>query len=273
MRVTIIADNYVDSAGMIAEHGFACLIETGSERILFDTGQGSALINNLKTMGIDGKFDKIIISHGHYDHTGGISKSFDELSEYCSDIYASHNIFDEHLAQRPDGSYNFIGFEKGESDVASKYNLHFNDKLTEISENIYLSGVIKRYEAFDADKRLYVRIDGECCKDMFRDEQYLVIKTTDGIHLFTGCTHCGAINLLQHARELFPDDKLLSVTGGLHLFKSERSDVDRVITFLENESVEKIFTGHCTGLDAAIQMQNKFGDRVKITKAGMVYEL
>ena len=272
MKITIIADNYVDTASLVAEHGFSCLIEVYGTKILFDTGQGQALLNNMKQLDIPKELDMLVFSHGHYDHTGGLDRYFDELSDYCSEIYASSYLFDKHLKKSGD-IYSYIGIEKTQDEIEEAFTLYMNDDLVEISDNIFLSGPIKRYEEFNADKLLCAHVDGEYGKDIFRDEQYLVIRTEDGLHVVTGCTHCGAVNLLKDVRVKFPDDKLLSVTGGLHMFRSEPWQTDHVIEFLETESVQSINTGHCTGLDAAMQMKQKLGDRVQITKAGMIIQL
>lgn len=257
---------------MVAEHGFACLVETGDKKILFDTGQGQALMNNMQHMDIAKDIDMLVFSHGHYDHTGGLTRYLKELSEYTSEIYASKHLFDEHYKE-VDSGYSYLGIGTERSEVEKLYNLHLNENKVEIADHIILSGPVKRFEEFNADKLLCARVDGEYGKDMFRDEQYLVIRAEKGIHVVTGCTHCGAVNMLKDIREKFPDDKLLSVTGGLHMFRSTEEQTEHVIKFLEAEDVESINTGHCTGLDAAIQMKNRLGERVTITKAGMVIQL
>jgi 7,8-dihydropterin-6-yl-methyl-4-(beta-D-ribofuranosyl)aminobenzene 5'-phosphate synthase len=273
MKITIISDNYVDTACLVAEHGFSCLIEAESSKILFDTGQGEALLNNMRRLNIPRDIGMIVFSHGHYDHTGGLSRYPDELAEYSKDIYASRYIFDEHLKKTKGGQYAYIGFEAERTEVEQKYKLHLNGSMTEISKNIFLSGPITRYEEFSADTLLYSKVGGEYGKDMFRDEQYLVVKVPEGIHIITGCTHCGAANLLMDAKDKFPETRILSLTGGLHMFRSKEQQVEHVIQFLEKEDVQSINTGHCTGLDAAIQMKQRLGERVSITKAGMVINL
>jgi 7,8-dihydropterin-6-yl-methyl-4-(beta-D-ribofuranosyl)aminobenzene 5'-phosphate synthase len=272
MKITIISDNYVDTACMIAEHGFCCLAETAGRRILFDTGQGDAVMNNMRVMGITGRFDMLVLSHGHYDHTGGLVRHYGELAEYVSDIYASRYIFDKHLKKIGD-TFSFIGFDIKQPDFEGELNLHLNDGLTEIADGVYLSGRIERFENFDADGLLYAAVDGEYGRDMFRDEQYMAVREADGLHIITGCTHCGAVNLLRDVRTKFPSDRIISVTGGLHLFRSDDWQVDHVIDFLKKEDVQYINTGHCTGLDAAIRMKQALGDRLRITKAGLVIQL
>jgi len=272
MKITIIADNYVDTACLMAEHGFSCLVESNGKKILFDTGQGQVLLNNMQALGVVKDIDMIVLSHGHYDHTGGFSEFFNELAFYSKHIYASEHIFDLHL-KKNGNDYSFIGFGTDQYKVEKHYKLHMNSEFTEISTGIYLSGSIKRFEEFDADKLLYSNIDGEFTKDMFRDEQYLVVRVEGGIHVITGCTHCGAVNMLMDVKEKFPDDMLLSVTGGLHMFRSDGGQVDHVVDFFEKESVKHIYTGHCTGLEAAMHMKNRLGDRVSITKAGMTINI
>lgn len=268
MKITIIADNYVDKADFLAEHGFSCLIETSDFDILFDTGQGVAFFNNLKQMNIK-HADFLVLSHGHYDHTGGLSRHLYDCAAITTDIYASRYIFDRHLRYDGDKTYDFAGFGSTKEDIGRAFKLHMNTGFTQIADNIFLSGTIDREVVFDADVRLYVEIDNIKQKDMFRDEQYLIIREEDGIHLVTGCTHCGAENLIHHAKKLFPDDKIASITGGLHLYRSTQAETEQVISMLEKEDIKTIATGHCTGIDAIFRMKSRLGDKVIFTKAGM----
>lgn len=272
MKITILADNYVDQACLRAEHGFACLVEANGVKILFDTGQGEALITNMKALDIPKSLDMIVLSHGHYDHTGGLSRFLDEVAEYSADIYASEKIFEKHL-KYDDSEYSYIGIERDRSELESRYSLHLNSGLTEIRKDIFLSGPIGRYENFDADLRLYAETEEGVARDMFRDEQYLLVRQEGGLHIVTGCSHCGAVNLVKDAHEKFPGEKILSLTGGLHLFRSDDEQTEHVISFLERENIQKINTGHCTGLDACMQMKNRLGTRVSVTKIGMVLEI
>lgn len=268
MKITIIADNYVDKTSYLAEHGFSCFIETSDYDILFDTGQGDAFINNLKLLQIK-HADFLVLSHGHYDHTGGLSHHLYDCAAIVDEIYASRYIFDNHLKLEGDHDYNFIGFGRTKDEISHVFKLHLNSGFIQIAENVFLSGTIERAVDFDADGRLYADINGSRQKDMFRDEQYMIIREDDGIHLITGCTHCGAENLIKHAKFLFPDDKIISLTGGLHLFRSTPEETERVIKVLEEEDIKIIATGHCTGVEAIFQMKNRLGDRVIFTKAGI----
>lgn len=268
MEIRIITDNYTDSLGLLAEHGFSCLIKVKDRTILFDTGQGEGFINNIRLMDIR-KADAIVLSHGHYDHTGGLSKHLAECAEISKDIYASKYVFDNHLKMDDGKTYDFIGFGGQRSEVERRFRLHLNTELTEIFPDIFLSGTIERSFEFDSDGKLYAEIDGVTAKDRFRDEQYMIIRDNDGIHLITGCTHCGPENLINHAKKLFPEQKILSLTGGLHLFRSDGSYTEKVISVLRNEDIKTIATGHCTGIDAVFAMKKALGDRVHFTKAGM----
>ncbi|MGE4318109.1 MAG: MBL fold metallo-hydrolase [Deferribacterales bacterium] len=268
MKITIIADNYVDKSSYLAEHGFSCFIETADFDILFDTGQGDAFINNLKLLNIK-HADFLALSHGHYDHTGGLSRHLYDCAAITTDIYASRYIFDNHLRKNPDGSFDFNGFGSSRDEISDNFKLHLNTGFTQIAENVFLSGTIDREINFDADALLYAEIDSHTRKDMFRDEQYMIIREEDGIHLISGCTHCGAENLLRHAKKLFPDDRIISLTGGLHLYRSTQDDINSVIEFLEKEDIKIIATGHCTGIEAIFQMKSRLGDKVIFTKAGM----
>ncbi|WP_303850323.1 MBL fold metallo-hydrolase [Seleniivibrio woodruffii] len=269
MEIKIIADNYVDSTGLLAEHGFSCLITAKGKTILFDTGQGDGFINNIRRMNIT-YADCIVLSHGHYDHTGGLSKHLAECASISGDIYASKYIFENHLKlDNGKTEYDFIGFGGTRGDIERRFRLHLNKEITEIYPDIFLSGVIERSIEFDADGKLFAEVDGITAKDRFRDEQFLIIREDEGIHIVTGCTHCGPENLINFAKKLFPDKKILSLTGGLHLFRSDGSYTQKVINVLRCEDIKIIATGHCTGLDASFAIKAALGEKVLFTKAGM----
>ncbi|MGE4265880.1 MAG: MBL fold metallo-hydrolase [Deferribacterales bacterium] len=269
MEIRIITDNYVDSTGLLAEHGFSCLITAKGKTVLFDTGQGDGFINNVKQLGIENA-DCIALSHGHYDHTGGLSKHIAECAEISGDIYASKYIFENHLKlDNGKTTYDFIGFGGTRGDIERRFKLHLNKGMTEIFPDIFLSGTIERTVEFDSDGKLFAEIDGITAKDKFRDEQFLIVREDEGIHIVTGCTHCGPENLINFAKKLFPYTKILSLTGGLHLFRSESSYTQKVIAVLQAEDIGTIATGHCTGIDASFAIKSALGDKVIFTKAGM----
>ena len=273
MKITIISDNYVDGACLVAEHGFSCLIESNGKKILFDTGQGNALLNNMKHLSIKKNIDLLVFSHGHYDHTGGLTKYFHEMMEYTEEIYASEHIFDNHKKMMSGGNYAYIGVPGEQAYIEKHYNVHYNTEMCEIMPDVILSGPIKRYEEFNADSLLFIREGDEYHKDMFRDEQYMVVREEVGIHVITGCTHCGAVNLLKDVAEKFKGEKILSLTGGLHLFRSNQNQIEYVIDYLKNADIKKINTGHCTGLEASILMKQELGEKMTITKAGLILSL
>ncbi|ADD67908.1 beta-lactamase domain protein [Denitrovibrio acetiphilus DSM 12809] len=273
MKITIIVDNYVDTACLLAEHGFACLVEANGKKILFDTGQGEVLLKNMEHIGVEKDLDMIVFSHGHYDHTGGLCKNMHTLSGYTKEMFASEFIFDDHLKKGDRSEYSYIGIGATEEGIRDMYNLHLTSGLTEIADGIYLSGTIGRVEEFSADKLLYSCINDRYCKDMFRDEQYMVIKDGSGVHVITGCTHCGVVNLLADVRTKFPDEQILSLTGGLHMFRSTDEQISHIIEHLKREGINRIFTGHCTGLNAAFKMQKSLGETVTIAKVGMQFSL
>ncbi|MEF3254482.1 MAG: MBL fold metallo-hydrolase [Deferribacterales bacterium] len=266
MRVTFLVDNYVDQPSLKAEHGFSCLIEFNGKKFLFDTGQTDAVFENAKKIGVDLKtLDFIVLSHGHYDHTGGLISILDKSVK----VYASEKIFMEHLRQNKDGSYCYIGINRYIVKNFSK-NFIFNEDLLEIENNIFISGTIKRKVEFDSDKNLFKNVDNAIAKDDFPDEQYLVVKEDEDFSIFTGCSHAGIVNILEDFYEKFGNKRINFLVGGFHLFRSSYDEVNSVIDYLMGKEIRHIFTGHCTGLEALLQMKLKLGGRLVPIKVGMV---
>ncbi len=272
MKITFLTDNYVDAAGLKAEHGFSCYIEYKDTKILFDTGTTMTAVENAKQIFRElPKADFAVLSHGHYDHTGGLQYSFDEIHQITNKIYCHKYIFDNHLKESKYG-YQFIGFEVDKEKFNDKFELIQNEEFTEIKENIYLSGTVKRYFEFNADLKLIAKINGEYIKDPFRDEQYLIIDD-NGLIIISGCSHSGIINIIEHAKHLFPGEKIKAVIGGFHLFRSTKEQMDETIDYFKQNNVEKIITGHCTGLNGLFAFNRNFPDNFIPIKVGLNLEL
>jgi len=272
IKITVLADNIVDRAGLIAEHGLALLVQTEDKNILFDTGQGHAIENNMKVLGLDKiEIDKVILSHGHYDHSKGLTDALPRI--FGKKLYCHGNIETKHLRKSDDGDHKFIGLAKSVNELSKHYHVEINHDPVCIYDNLHLSGTVKRYTDFDSDQLLLCEHDEGLSKDMFIDEQHLTIDDKDGLVVITGCSHCGIINVIEHTKEHFPGKHIKAVIGGFHLFRANENEIDQVIEYLNENRIDKVLTGHCTGFDASFRLKLKLGDRADILKVGAVFEL
>lgn len=268
MKITFLTDNYVDTPSLKAEHGFSCLIEFEQYRILFDTGQTDTMVHNMKVIFGDlPKLDGLVLSHGHYDHTGGLSNNFEDIMSMTKRVFCHEYIFENHLKQN-NGQHEYIGMTVDLSLGSGCFEFIQNNKFVNIFDHVYLSGSIKRSISFNADEQLYAEVDGKCIKDPFRDEQYMIIED-NGLVIITGCSHSGIINIIKHAKTLFPHRHIRAVVGGFHLFRCNQKQMDETVNFLKNENIDTIITGHCTGLSGLFALKEMMGNKIIPIKVGL----
>ena len=262
LDITIICDNYVDKPVLKAMHGFSCLVEYQGVSIILDTGQGGDFVENITQLGIHKyRIDALVLSHGHYDHTGGL-KFLNRNNSYK--VFAHKNIFTNHLRKQSDG-YKKIGIQK--ENIPENVQFELFDEKMEIFKNIYISGsIIKRYN-ITRDENLFCEINGSYEKDPFMDEIYVALETKKGLVIFTGCSHAGIENIIEDAEEKFQRD-IYGIVGGLHLFRSEMSEIEGVASYINGKNIKKIITGHCTGLEAIGVFKSILGDKVRFSKVG-----
>ncbi len=271
-RITIICENTVSIKGGIGEHGFAAFLETERGNYLFDTGRGDGLIGNLLAFDKDPlSIQKIILSHGHPDHTGGLADILELLGEV--EIWAHPGIFIDRFKITKVGGKEkkqFVGIKFRRAyleSLGAKFVL--DKKFRELTADIYLTGEVPRRSSFETgDPRLFAEAGGQLISDPFSDDQSIVIQSEKGLVLLLGCAHSGAINILEYAREKTGVDRVFAILGGTHLDFASAAQMEETIALLHKYKIERIGVSHCTGPRAASRLYAEFGDRFFFGQVG-----
>jgi 7,8-dihydropterin-6-yl-methyl-4-(beta-D-ribofuranosyl)aminobenzene 5'-phosphate synthase len=252
MKIHVLMENTSCSAKFLAEHGLSLLIETGSRRILFDTGASPAFADNAERLRIDlNTVDAAVLSHGHYDHGGGISR-FLQLNQHAP-VWISPHAFLPH--------FNASGKDIG---LAPELAVHerlrtTHDDITELYEGITLHSAATLPNTYPAEGAgMETIINGQRQPDDFRHEQYLLIQENGKRVLISGCSHRGILNIATHFRA----DVLV---GGFHFMKaSPVADAPRLqaVAELLLELPTCYHTGHCTGDAAFCLLKQRMGERL-----------
>lgn len=271
VKITTLTENTVPmSKGLIGEHGISFLIETDSNKILFDTGQGLALINNAMVLGVDlKKINTVVLSHGHYDHTGGLKNLLEYNAGFT--LFAHPESFSNKLAEL-NGKYLPIGSPVDMNLLEKKgVNLRLGEEPSEIAPGIIASGKIPMQTEFEnIEPVFFKKYKTKIIPDDLADDQVLIINSEKGIIVLLGCCHRGLINTLNHVTNLIKDKKIFAITGGLHLVNASDSKIKKIIHLLKDFDIKKICVGHCTGTRAILALFNEFKGRVSINTAGNV---
>lgn len=270
MRIRILTENTVYKKGLLGEHGLSLLIEEQGRRFLFDSGQTNVYLKNAEKLKESlADLDGIILSHGHYDHCGGL-EYFPEQTT-MPPVYVREKAFEDKRSWNGvKKEYNPIGisWDKNRFDGAYIYT----GRRYEICEHFTLIGEIE-YET-DFEKKPDNFFIGEGTKpDCMADEQLLVVETPKGLCLFMGCSHMGIINCVRRVEREFPGQHIHSILAGMHLNHCSMDRIDRTIKELELLGFDYIIPVHCTGMRAIVRMKEKLGDRCILGEAGKQIEL
>lgn len=276
LRFHVLTENRVRNRGFLAEHGLSLWIETGRNKILFDTGQSGAFIHNAQILGIKlEEADWIIFSHGHYDHTGGFLDLHNKIRPQAQ-LHLHPEAFRKRYVIKGEKtepvevgipwSFDSLGVEGHE--------VVFNTKPVLIDDGILISGEIPRKTDFEKVPAYFgVESPEGMIHDQISDEQMLIIKGEQGVYLFLGCGHPGTVNCLHYAAELFPGERVAAVIGGMHLEEAEASRLGKTVRSLFDFGIEKVIPLHCTGEIAVKQMKKLFGESCLTPMVGDVIEL
>lgn len=259
---------------ILGEHGFSALIEIGQNKILMDTGQGFALKHNANALKIDlSSVDTIVLSHGHYDHTGGLVQlvPFNRKTR----IIAHPEIFDPKyvkIAGQKNESFQYAGIPISKKDLVSDPDceLLLQEQFQQISDQIYFSGQVPRVTEFEGlDKRLKLKSETGFTQDHFFDDTSLLIETLKGPVILTGCAHSGIVNVMKHFEKMTGYDRFYGVIGGTHLgFLNSDEQLEKTMDAFEAYDLELIAVSHCTGNEAASACHNRFTHKFDYANAG-----
>lgn len=270
IKVHILTDNRVRKRGLLAEHGLSLWIEKDAKAILFDTGQSSVFSHNAKALGISlDAADYIVISHGHYDHCGGL-QYFPHKNKVRA-IYAHPDaFFKKFAATDKDEPSREIGipFKITGQEWMKDRIVYTRNPLT-LDKGILLSGEICCSSTFEeAPQDFYVEKDGRIEHDIMRDEQMLIIEDDGEVALFLGCSHPGIINSIRHAQKIMPGKSIKLLVAGMHLENVSPMCLQMTIQCMLDIGIQKIVPLHCTGFGAMCEMKRFLGERYLTLYAG-----
>lgn len=267
MKIVNLMEDTKGAEGCIYEHGLSFYIETKKHKILMDTGASDAILENAKVLGIDlAQVDTVIISHGHYDHTGGLL-AFAKMNPRAK-IFMRDNAGNGYYSIKDNGE-KYIGID---SDILSLPQLFLVEGDMEIDEELSLFTNVTGRRFWAKGNLLLKRKDGEALvQDEFEHEQCLVIKE-DGEHvLFSGCAHNGILNILEKYREIYQSYPSM-VVSGFHMIQQEytEEDLEKIRqTARELRKLEcKFYSGHCTGQIALDVMKEIMQEQLQQIHSG-----
>lgn len=244
--ITILVDNHGTDPGLGTEHGWAVWIETGDHHILFDTGQTDLLLENAKALGIDlSQTDYIVLSHGHYDHTGGL---LSVLRRAPRATLFMHSAAKGNKFSRKQSEVRDIGMSESTRKALIKHRVIWTDSPTQICPGLHVTGQVPRFNPWeDVGGDFY--LDRHChTTDPVLDDQSLWIEHGNGqISVILGCTHSGIINTLHYIAGLAKTDAFDLLLGGLHLANADQERLIQTELYLKKHPPKRIVPGHCTG--------------------------
>lgn len=276
MKITTLIENQAgEDENLHTEHGLSVYVEVDGKHILFDTGQSGNFIDNAKELNIDlKKLDYVIISHGHYDHSGGFERLVKEINPNIK-LYIGNGFFNKKYSLISEDNYEYIGNPFDESFLKEKKipTEYINQDVINITENLSIFTNFNRKKEFEnTNQDMYLKENGKYKKDIFLDEISMGIKTDKGLFVIVGCSHVGIVNILGTIIQRTNMD-IYALIGGTHLIKEDNEKINKTIEYIKEKNIKLVGACHCTGKQGLTMLSqqleenfinNNTGDTLKI---------
>lgn len=276
MKITVLIENQGPDE-LQTEHGLAFYIEYDGRKYLLDAGSTARFMENAKSLRVDLKeVDEAVLSHAHYDHSGG----FDTLLKYNTKtgLYLRAGTKENCYSMAGKGE-EYIGIPRGFLKEWSS-RIHYIGGDYCLAKGVYLIPHKIRCEERTQKAGMFIKTSKGSQPDTFAHEQTMVFQTLKGLVLLNSCSHTGIDTIVREIKETFPDQEIYAVIGGFHLMRHTpdqlaytEGEVQKLAQMLLDEGIEHIYTGHCTGTKGYEIMRKTLGERIEYMETGKVIEL
>ena len=259
ITITLLVENSARGPGILGEHGLSWWIDTGTHRVLFDTGQGMALTHNAARLGIDlALADAVVLSHGHYDHVGGLEAAL-ALAPRAALFLHPRTIEPKFTGTDPANARRLSTmFVESESFRTAGRRIVASREPTEVVPGIWMTGEVPRTNDFEDTGGPFFLDPSLIRPDPLLDDQAIYLPTPAGMIVVLGCAHAGMVNTLDRVARLSGDAPVRALLGGAHLENASPRRMDETVRALRSRQPVQMGFGHCTGLAAIRRFWSEF---------------
>lgn len=266
MKLKVLVDNntYIDQY-YCGEPAVSYYIEDGDDKLLLDVGYSEIFLKNAFALGIEiNEINTIVISHGHDDHTRGLKFYFEQEDRNNISVVAHPDAFKEKVKDHLRICSPIL-----QEELKDRCNLILSKEPVKISKNITFLGEIPRANDFENQEPIGKQYDGtNFIDDYLKDDTALVYKNENGIYIITGCSHSGICNIIEYAKKVCNDERVMGIIGGFHLFEVNEQ-VKKTIEYLRKHNIKELYPCHCTSFNVRAEMHKT----LKINEVGVGLEI